>query len=174
MRDRVLALVGALVLIAGIVVYFQTRADKQLPAGTAPVQRQQTTTPAVTPGGKLDPAARSVAVRFIRTALAREDLGQAWALATPELRNGMTKKQWLRGELPFPPFPVNNLETTGFKVVGTAPGQILLEVLLVPKPDSAYVPTRYEVTLVRKGAKGPWRVSYFLPYAPPGMYTEPS
>ena len=60
----------------------------------------------------------------------------------------------------------------GFDVVGTAPSEILLEVLLVPELDSGYVPTRYEVTLVG-GSKGPWKVSYFLPYAPPGMYTEP-
>jgi hypothetical protein len=173
MRDRVVLLLAALVMIAGIVVYFQSRADRQLPSATAPTQRQQTTTATtVIPGGKLDPAARGVAVRFIRTALARTDLAQAWALAAPDLRSAVTKKQWLRGELPFPPFPVNSLETTGFNVVGHAPGEVLLEVLLVPKPNSGYVPTRYEVTLVRKGAKAPWRVSYFLPYAPPGMYTE--
>ena len=78
-----------------------------------------------------------------------------------------------RGELPFPPFPVRGLATTGFQVVGTSPTEVLLEVLLVPELNSGYVPTRYEITLDREQTKLPWRVSYFLPYAPPGMYTEP-
>ena len=73
----------------------------------------------------------------------------------------------------FPTVPGQGLETTGFQVVGTSPSKVLIEVLLVPELDSGYVPTRYELTLVRKGAKDPWKVSYFLPYAPPGMYTEP-
>ena len=35
------------------------------------------------------------------------------------------------------------------------------------------MPTRFEMTLVRESADGPWRVDYFLPYAPPGIYAEP-
>ena len=62
----------------------------------------------------------------------------------------------------------------GFDIIGTSPNEVLIEVLLVPELKSGYVPTRYEVTLERKGAKDPWKVSYFLPYAPPGMYTEPA
>ena len=168
-------LVGAvLLLVAGIVAYFQSRADKVVQPTVSPsTQQQSKTEPAVKPGGTLDPAARRVATRFIKSTLARENLGQAWNLATPGLRGAVTKKQWLSGELPIPPFPVLNLETTGFDVVGTAPGKILLQILLVPQLNSGYVPTRYDLTLVRKGNKGPWKVSYFLPYAPPGMYTEP-
>jgi hypothetical protein len=75
--------------------------------------------------------------------------------------------------LPFAPFPVRDLESARFHVVGTAPRKILLELFLVPELKSGYVPTRFEMTLVRNGAKEPWRVSYFLPYAPPGIYKEP-
>ena len=85
----------------------------------------------------------------------------------------MTKEQWFRGVLPFPPFPVRNLADLGLSCRRYLAKEILLEVLLVPKVKSGYVPTRYEVTLDRKSVKAPWRVSYFLPYAPPGMYAEP-
>ena len=173
-RERVALVLAALLVVAGIVAYFQSRAGEGTAPVASPIQQEQTTSaPVVKPGGTLEPAARSVAIEFIRTTLGREDLARAWNLATPELRSGVTKKQWLRGELPIPPFPVKGLETTGFQVLGTAPGEVLLEVLLVPKPGSEYVPTRYELTLVRKGSKGPWKVSYFLPYAPPGIWTEP-
>ena len=173
--ERVALVLAALLVVAGVVAYFDSRAKESSPAVTSPIQQEQTTSaPVVKPGGTLEPAARSVAIEFIRTTLGREDLARAWNLATPELRSGVTKKQWLRGELPIPPFPVKGgLETTGFQVLGSAPGEILLEVLLVPKPGSEYVPTRYELTLVRKGSKGPWKVSYFLPYEPPGIYAEP-
>lgn len=172
--ERVALVLAALLVVAGVVAYFDSRANESSPAVTSPIQTDQTASqPTVTPGGKLEPAAKGVAIEFIRTTLGREDLAKAWNLATPELRSGVTKKQWLRGELPIPPFPVKGLETTGFQVLGTAPGEVLLEVLLVPKPGSEYVPTRYELTLVRKGSKGPWKVSYFLPYAPPGIWTEP-
>lgn len=165
---------AVLLVIVGVVVYFQSRADDASTTAAVPAQNEQTpSAPAVTSGGKLDPAAKSVAVQFIRSALGRKDLETAWKLAAPDLRSAVTKKQWLSGELPFPPFPVRDLATTGFQVVGTSPTEVLLEVLLVPELNSGYVPTRYEITLDREQTKAPWRVSYFLPYAPPGMYTEP-
>lgn len=165
---------SALLVAAGVVVYFQSRADTGPPPTVVPAKEAQGQLGATAkPGGKLDPAARDVASTFIIATLGRENLAQAWDLATPEFRGGVTKEQWLSGELPIAPFPVRSLETTGFNVVASAPGKILLQVLLVPEVGSDYIPTRYDVTLVQRG-KGPWRVSYFLPYAPPGMYTEPS
>jgi hypothetical protein len=162
----------ALILLAGVVAYFQSTADTGPPPtpSTAP---PATSGPAVMPGGTLDLAAKRVAVEFLSLGLARTHLARAWDLATPDFRSSVTRKQWLRGELPFAPFPVRDLESARFHVVGTAPDKILLELFLVPELKSGYVPTRFEMTLVRKGAKGPWRVSYFLPYAPPGIYKEP-
>jgi hypothetical protein len=162
----------ALLLLVGVVVYFQSKADTGLPPthSSTPAVKSG---PAVKPGGKLDPAARNVAVEFVRGGLGRIDLARTWVMATPDLRSGVTKKQWLRGELPFAPFPVRNLGSARFDVVGTAPKKILLELFLVPELKSGYVPTRFEMTLVRDSADGPWRVDYFLPYAPPGIYAEP-
>lgn len=172
---QVLLGVAAVLVVVGVVVFFQARADPgpapiAAPNGSAQVPQE----PAAKPGGTLEPAARTVAVQFIRTALARTNLSQAWDLAAPELRAGITKEQWLEGELPVSPFPVTNLETSGFDVVGSAPGKILLQVLLVPEQYTGYTPTRFDLTLVRRGADGPWKVSYFLPYAPPGIYAEPN
>jgi hypothetical protein len=164
--------VCVLALVVGVVVFFQARADTGPPpthSSSPPV----TSGPALKPGGTLDPAAKRVMVEFVRGGLTRTNLAHAWELATPDLRNTVTKKQWLRGELPFAPFPVRGLESARFDILGNSPRKVLIELFLVPKLQSGYVPTRYELTLERKGAKDPWRVSYFLPYAPPGMYTEP-
>ena len=87
-------------------------------------------------GGKLEPEARKVAVRFLQTAVGRTELDAAWALATPELRSGVTLKEWRTGSLPIPPFPVQDLETTGFDVLESSKNKVLLQVLLVPKPGT--------------------------------------
>ena len=164
--------VCVLLLLVGVVVYFQARTD----LGPPPVHTSKppvTSGPALKPGGTLEPAAKRVMVDFVRSGLTRTHLARAWELATPDFRSTVTKKQWLRGELPFAPFPVKGLESARYDIVGNSPRKVLIELFLVPELKSGYVPTRYEVTLERKGAKDSWRVSYFLPYAPPGMYTEP-
>jgi hypothetical protein len=174
-RDRLALGVAALLLVVGAIAYLQSRADPgpaptraaetpiQTPAPTAPLQK----------GGTLEPAARKVAVRFLETAVARTSLDEAWALTTAKFKGGVTPAQWRKGELPVPPFPVRDLETTGFQVLESSSTKVLLQVLLVPKPGTAYVPTRYDLTLERASAKAPWKVSYASPYAPPGIYADP-
>lgn len=172
-RDRIALGVAALLLVIGVVVFLQSRTDQ----GPAPTRapEAQTAPPAqpLTKGGTLEPAARKVAVRFIETAVGRTALDEAWALSTPELRSGVTLAQWRTGELPVPPFPVQDLETTGFQVLESSENEVLLQVLLVPKPGTPYVPTRYDMTLERASSKDPWKVSYCVPYAPPGRFVVP-
>ena len=171
-RLRVLLVGCASLVAAGVIVFLQSRAsDGPTPTAAPRSQTAQggSSTGSLKSGGTLSPEAKRVASRFILTALAREHLDEAWNLATPELRGAATHKQWLAGEMPIPPFPVRNLETTGFDVVASSPSKILLQLFLVPKPGTGYEPTRYDMTLVRKGAR--WRVSYLIPYAPPGLYS---
>jgi hypothetical protein len=173
-RDRVALGVAALLLVAGVVVFLQSRTDNgPAPTQSAAPQAQTPSQTQLNPGGKLEPAVRTVAARFIETAVGRTELDEAWKLATPELRSGVTLAQWRAGSLPVPPFPVRDLETTGFDVVESSPNKVLLQVLLVPKPGTDYVPTRYDMTIERTSAKAPWKVSYCSPYAPPGIYQEP-
>ena len=60
--------------------------------------------------------ARQVAVRFIQTAVAREDLEEAWTLVGPNLRGGLTRKEWLTGNNPVVPYPIDKLEVAPYKV----------------------------------------------------------
>ena len=50
--------------------------------------------------------ALAVASRFIDTAVARKDVDKAWNLVSPELRAGVSRKEWDSGSMPIPPFPV--------------------------------------------------------------------
>ena len=177
-RDRIFLGAAAAVLAVAAIVFVQSWTDKD--PGPAPTSA--TDVPAQTPvevgapltkGGTLEPAARKVAIRFLETAVGRTSLDEAWALATPELRGDVPLSQWRTGELPVVPFPVDNLETTGVDVVESSPNKVLLQVLLVPKPGTPYVPTRYDMTIERASKTAPWKVSYCTPYAPPGMYVNP-
>lgn len=175
-RDRrawLLLLAGAAVLAAGLVVFLPSRDDDTTPPATAsePAPATGTGEP-LRRGGTLDAEAKRVVTRFAVAALGRTDLAAAWDLATDELRAGVTRPQWLRGELPVAPFPVAELDTTGVQVVESSPTKVLLTILLAPRPNTGYVPTRYDMTLVRTSRTAPWKVSYLLPYAPPGMYSN--
>ena len=176
MRDRIALGLALLALVIGGVVYLQSRTDE----GAAPTRASEVPPPAATPtepqlqrGGKLEPAAHKVAIRFLETAVGRTELGVAWDLATPELRQGVSRKDWLAGNLPVPPFPVRDLQTTGFDVLESSPTKVLVQVLLVPKEGLGYVPTRYDLTLERASKAAPWKVSYAVPYAPPGRFSNP-
>jgi hypothetical protein len=180
-RDRIALGVAGVLLLVAVVVFVQSRTDEgPAPTRVAATPQQQAQPqvqqPAETPvkkGGTLQPAARKVAVRFLETAVGRTSLDEAWALSTPELRSGVSLAQWRAGELPVPPFPVQDLATTGFQVLESSPNKVLLQVLLVPTPGTEYVPTRYDMTLERASTTAPWKVSYCTPYAPPGMYAVP-
>jgi hypothetical protein len=175
-RDRIALGVAAGLLLIGVVVYLQSRTEEGPAPTRAAEQPGLQEAPAATPlkkGGTLEPAARDVAERFIVTAVGRTRLDEAWELVTPEFRSGVTRAQWRRGELPVPPFPARDLETTGFDVLESSANKVLLQVLLVPKPGTAYVPTRYDLTIERASASAPWKVSYANPYAPPGRFANP-
>ena len=170
-----LALAGAaLLLIVGVVAFLQSRANEKLAAdANVPVSATPApTTPdkVTSRGGSFPPGARKVAVEFLRTTLARERLAVAWELAAPEIRSGVTRAQWLSGQVTVPPFPVADLQASGFKVNASGPDKVVAQVLLVPEPDTGYVVTRYDITLERANSSAPWRVTYCQPYAPPGKY----
>jgi hypothetical protein len=172
---RILMVASAALFFGGVIAFVQVRGDDQQTAARPAENIQPASQPDVLPktGGKLTPAARKVAGRFIVTALNRTHLAEVWELAAPELRNAVTRKQWLAGEMPFPPYPVRSLKSTRFTVITTAPDKILLQVLLLPKigADEVYEPIRYDMTLIKQA--GRWVVSYMVPYAPLGRYSAP-
>src|SRR5512146_3092484 len=59
---------------------------------TYPEPKTQKTVP-------LDSDAKAVARRFVQTAVARKNLREAYAFSGPAIREGMTLKQWLTGNI---------------------------------------------------------------------------
>jgi hypothetical protein len=117
-------------------------------------------------------AVRPVLKEFIRTAVARKDVSRSWDLAAPSLRQGVTRRQWNRGNLPVVPYPAANrgLGTWSF-VEYSYTDTVGLEVFLFPQPHSGYSALTADVELV-KAKNGRWQVDYWMPksfHGPPSL-----
>ena len=99
---------------------------------------------------------------FLSTAVARRNVGSAWRIVGPQLRSGLSKKEWDTGSIPVQPYPVankglgkwENVEYSYRNAVG-------LSVLLFPKPGSGQAPATADVDVIRH--RGRWVVNYFMP-----------
>ena len=109
---------------------------------------------------------------FILTAVDRQDVGRSWAISAPSLREGFTKKQWSRGDLPVVPYPAANRGLGRWSFVQYSYSDTIgLEVFLFPKPGSGWSAMTADVELV-KGHDGNWRVDYWMPkrfHGPPAL-----
>lgn len=109
---------------------------------------------------------------FILTAVDRRDVGRSWDISAPSLREGFTKKQWSRGDLPVVPYPAANKGLGRWSFVQYSYSDTIgLEVFLFPKPGSGWSAMTADVELV-KGHDGKWRVDYWMPkkfHGPPAL-----
>ena len=115
---------------------------------------------------------RRVLAAFISSAVAREHPARSWDLAAPSLREGVTKKQWSRGDLPVVPYPALHKGLGQWDYVEYSyKDSVGLEVFLFPKPGSGYSALTADVELV-KGHDGRWLVDYWMPkkfHGPPAV-----
>lgn len=115
---------------------------------------------------------RRVLRDFEATAVVRRDVGRSWNLAAPSLKEGFTRKQWNRGDMPVVPYPAANKGLGSWDFVQYSyVGTVGLEVFLFPKPGSGWSAMTADVELV-KGHDGRWRVDYWMPkkfHGPPAL-----
>lgn len=111
--------------------------------------------------------ARRVAVRFIQTAVARENLEEAWELVGPNLRGGLSRARWITGNNPVVPFPIDKLDVAPYKVDASYTTSALLEVALLPRKDAGVRAQVFflELKLVDRGARKRWVVDNWVPRA---------
>ena len=115
----------------------------------------------------LSDEARKVAVRFIQTAVAREHLDEAWSLVGPNLRGGLTRAEWLTGENPVVPYPIDELEVAPYKIDGSYTKSAILEVALVPRKNAGVRAQVFFLELRKVGKAGTsrWVVDNWVPRA---------
>lgn len=164
---RTLSFASVLILVAGVIAFTVawigdtgTKQPETLSDEPAQVFTPRKQVP-------LDAEARKVAGRFILTAVAREDLAASYDLTHPELRQGLTRKEWETGNIPVVYYPATKLEAATFKVDESYPNEAILEVALIPKDPKKVKPQIFFIGLKKVGAK--WRVNYWVPRAAPAI-----
>jgi hypothetical protein len=163
-RRLALAFAGALACAAlgAVLVLGPDRDTPPTRLGTSPARVTETLVKA-----PLADEARRVAVRFIQTAVARENLDEAWHLVGPNLRGGLTREQWVTGANPVVPYPISKLEVAPYKVDESYTRSALLEVALLPRKGSGVRAQVFFLELRRlgTGANDRWVVDNWVPRA---------
>ena len=170
---RLLPWISGLVLVAGIVafliVFYGNTAKKENinPApGFKPTVVQQHVKSVPVPK-----EARLVAGRFILTAVQRKHLERAWPLAGPQIRQGMTKKEWMTGNIAVVPW-FGQLGQVPMAVDYSVKNEVEFTVILQPKPGTKGQPDTFKIMLHKFGKR--WLVNTWVPYEPPPIRANPN
>ncbi|MBA2569499.1 MAG: hypothetical protein H0V11_09155 [Actinobacteria bacterium] len=117
------------------------------------------------------PEARKAVATFIDTAVARKNLALGWKITGPSLKQGVTYQQWLKGEIPVVPYPMDAVERAPVRLDWSYPTEASFAVSLLPKKGSGEKSQTFFVTVKKfgKGTSGKWLVDYWAPYAPPAV-----
>jgi hypothetical protein len=106
-------------------------------------------------------AVSAVLAKFISGAVSKHDLAGTWALAGPDLRQGITRDDWLKGQIPIVPFAASKRGQGNWSVVNYSyANKVGLELLMFPEHRSGQLAT-VETDVVR-GKDGRWRVNYWM------------
>ncbi|MGZ8687795.1 MAG: hypothetical protein ACXWZP_05140 [Gaiellaceae bacterium] len=117
----------------------------------------------------IDPDAKRIAGEFIKTAVARQNLAASYDIVSPELRQGMSRKQWASGNIPVVYYPSGDLQLATFKVDRSLANEVVWQVFMVPKTGSGVQPAVFYIGLKRTGEKAPWKVFYWVPRYQPAL-----
>ena len=122
-------------------------------------------------------AVHPVLAQFIKYAVAREDPAKAWAVAGPDLRSGLTRKEWDTGAIPVVNFPAAQRGLGSWSYVKYSyTNTVGLEVFVFPKPGSGYSAMTADAEVV-KDHRGRWLVNYWMPerfHGPAAVSAKPA
>ena len=102
------------------------------------------------PRHTIPPEARRVAGRFILTAAMRRNLDQAWPLAGPDVRQGMSYKEWLSGNIAVARV-FGGIKSAPMSVDAAQKDWAMLQILVTPQ-DRTVKPALFTMRLDRVGA----------------------
>lgn len=104
-----------------------------------------------------------VAQRFVESAVTRDHPERAYGIVGPNLRGGLTKKQWASGEIPVVPYPVGSAR---WKVEYSNSDGVGLLVMVYPTEKARLEPAVFSMSMVsvRRGeGEGRWLVNGWVP-----------
>jgi hypothetical protein len=104
----------------------------------------------------------AVAARFLDTAVKREHTEIAYDLVSASLRAGTTRRQWVDGEIPVVPYPVDSAR---WKFDYSFADEVGLQVLVFPETTSEFRPMVFNMSLraVSDGSGRRWLIDSWTP-----------
>ena len=111
------------------------------------------------------PEVKTIAQKFIKTAVARKNLESAYTIVGPSIKQGMTLAEWKTGNIAVIPFPVDQLDYAPFKVDYAHPNDVLMEVALLTNEGSGIKGQTFFIGIKKfgKGDKARWLVDNWVP-----------
>jgi hypothetical protein len=165
--NRVLPWIAGAVLLFGVLAFWQTQVrdnEEKETFTNEPVRNVS--------GDKtvpLPPEARTIAVQFLKTAVVRKNLRDAWTISGPGIKQNLSLREWMTGNIPVVPYLDANLKNSPVKVDWSFPNDVSLQVVMQPKAGSKEKPQVFYIGLKKfgNGADAKWLVDYWAPYSPP-------
>jgi hypothetical protein len=114
---------------------------------------------------KLTPGATQVARQFIKTAVARKNLPDAYNLVTNQIRQGQSLAEWKTGNIAVIPYPVDDVKYAPMKIDFSYPKEAMVEIALLPKANAKIKAQLFQMDLVKRGDK--WLVNSWYPKSSP-------
>jgi hypothetical protein len=95
----------------------------------------------------------------------RVDVGRSYDWVTPEMRAGMTRKQWAKGDISIYPFPAKGTTFHHWTLKWISDGTVGVELLLMPTLKNRFDvgPIIFDLYLRPSGKR--WLVDGFMPMA---------
>jgi hypothetical protein len=106
-----------------------------------------------------------ISVSFVRTAVARERLDDAWKLAGPELRQGQSRSEWDSGNIAVPPFKAAGIGA--WDVLYSYSNDVAFDLDLIGAKGQPWLSKTFTIEL--KKHSGHWLVASWTPR---GVATE--
>lgn len=100
--------------------------------------------------------------RFVQAAVLRRNLDEAWTLASSGLREGLTRLEWNRGDLPVVAYPADAVANIGWRLDYAFENDVVLDVMLTAKAGSGVGTGIFLIELKRR-PKERWLVDAWVP-----------
>jgi hypothetical protein len=109
-------------------------------------------------------AAEATLDTFVRSAVIRRDLAKSWPLATPHMKIGTTRKEWLAGDLPVVPYPAEAFDDFGATLEYSYRNVLGFDVLVIPRANKAGRTAGQQVySCELHDVRGRWLVDFCYP-----------
>ena len=122
--------------------------------------------PPSTPLPKADLASsQHVLATFVRTAVLRRHLDQAYDIVTDQLRGGMGRAEWRKGDIPVVPFPPRDFGLAKSKLEYSHGNVARYDVAILGRPQGQTGSGMFSIELhaVRRAGHRQWLVDYWQP-----------